>query len=48
MDGIENIKTLQGLGQSEARKELPKLRQLFFTKPAAAFVADSKLNSMMS
>lgn len=38
MDGVDNIKALCGLGRGEARKALPRLRQLFFTEPAEAFV----------
>lgn len=38
MDGVGNIKVLRGLGEGEARRELPRLRQLFFTEPASEFV----------
>ncbi|MEA5466360.1 CBASS cGAMP-activated phospholipase [Leptothoe sp. PORK10 BA2] len=44
MDGAENIAILKGLGQSEARKELPKLRQLFLTEPAPHFVPEWQLD----
>lgn len=43
MDGANNILILKGLGQSEARKELPKLRQLFLTEPAPTFVPEWQL-----
>jgi hypothetical protein len=38
MDGVEGIKVLRGLGQGEARRELPRLRQLFFSELASAFI----------
>lgn len=38
MDRVEGIRVLSGLGEGEARRELPRLRQLFFTKPASEFV----------
>lgn len=38
MDGVKDIKVLRGLGHGEARKELPRLRRLFFTEPAQEFV----------
>jgi hypothetical protein len=37
MDGIRDISCLKGLGVSEARKALPKLRQMFLTTPVAPF-----------
>ncbi|MFM7603416.1 MAG: hypothetical protein ACKO7R_19805 [Pseudanabaena sp.] len=30
LDGIKEINTLKGLGDSEARKALPKLKEIFF------------------
>ena len=38
MDGVGDIKLLHGLGQVEARRELPRLRRLFFTELASEFV----------
>ncbi len=43
MDGTENIKILKGLGQNEARKSLPKLRQMFLDEPAPEFVPEWQL-----
>lgn len=37
MDGIRAISCLKGLGVSEARKALPKLRQMFLTTPVEPF-----------
>ncbi len=37
LDSVSEIKTLVGLGESEARKALPDLRRLFFTEPAETF-----------
>ena len=37
LDGIEEISSLKGLGDSEARKALPKLREIFLTNPAEPF-----------
>ncbi len=39
LDSIGEITSLRGLGDSEARKTLPKLRELFLTAPAEAFTA---------
>ena len=38
MDGIEAIHSLRGLGMSEARKSLPKLREVFLNKPVSGFI----------
>ena len=38
LDTVKEIKSLRGLGDSEARKELPHLRPLFFTEPTAEFI----------
>ena len=38
MDGLGGVKALCGLGRGEARRELAKLRQLFFNEPADIFV----------
>lgn len=37
LDGIDGIPALRGLGASQARIELPKLRPIFFTDPAETF-----------
>jgi hypothetical protein len=37
LDSIEEVASLRGLGSSEARKALPKLRGVFFADPAATF-----------
>ncbi len=39
LDGTEEICSLKGLGNSEARHALPKLREVFFTNPAEPFNA---------
>ncbi len=39
IDSIGEIRSLRGLGDSEARKTLPKLREVFLTTPAESFVA---------
>ncbi len=38
LDGVGEINSLKGLGYSEARKALPNLKPVFFTKPAEKFV----------
>jgi uncharacterized protein len=38
LDGTKEIPSLKGLGDSEARKALPQLRQMFFCEPAEDFV----------
>ncbi|WP_440709875.1 CBASS cGAMP-activated phospholipase [Herbiconiux sp. YIM B11900] len=38
LDGIEGVPALRALGASVARTELPKLRSIFFTEKAEAFV----------
>ena len=37
LDGMEEISSLKGLGDSEARKALPKLREIFLTNPVEPF-----------
>jgi hypothetical protein len=37
LDSIDEVASLKGLGSSEARKALPKLREAFFADPAATF-----------
>src|SRR3989442_4243140 len=37
LDTVREIESLRGLGDSEARKELPRLRPLFFTTPTEPF-----------
>ncbi len=37
LDGIREISCLKGLGMSEARKALPKLRKMFLTNPVSPF-----------
>lgn len=38
LDNVREIRSLKGLGDSEARKALPSLRPLFFAHPADEFV----------
>ena len=38
LDNVREIRSLKGLGDSEARKALPLLRPMFFTHPAEDFV----------
>ncbi len=38
LDGLGEIASLKGLGFSEARKALPTLKPVFFTRPAETFV----------
>lgn len=38
LDNVREIRSLEGLGDSEARKALPFLRPMFFTHPADEFV----------
>ncbi len=38
LDSIREIESLRGLGDSEARKALPRLRERFFGEPAEEFV----------
>lgn len=40
MDGVAEASSLRGLGESEARKELPRLRRLFMTEPVSQFVPE--------
>ena len=42
MDGVRDTRALCGLGQGEARKELTRLRSLFFTEATDAFIPDWK------
>jgi hypothetical protein len=37
LDSIEEVASLKWLGSSEARKALPRLREVFFADPAAPF-----------
>ena len=37
LDGTKEISSLKGLGDSEARKALPKLREIFLTNPVEPF-----------
>ena len=46
LDGVEGIRALKGLGQTEAREALPKLRKRFFTHPAEPFVPYHKLDEL--
>lgn len=39
LDGIKGIKSLRGLGASQARTEYPKVREMFLTGKAEKFVA---------
>ncbi|MES2094506.1 MAG: CBASS cGAMP-activated phospholipase [Actinomycetota bacterium] len=39
LDGVAGIKSLRGLGASEARKEYPKVSAMFFASKAEKFVA---------
>ena len=39
LDGTKEINSLKGLGDSEARNAMPKLREVFFTNPAEPFNA---------
>jgi patatin-like phospholipase/acyl hydrolase len=43
LDGIEDILSLKGLGNSEARKALPELRRVFFDNPVELFEPYHKL-----
>lgn len=43
LDGINEIKSLEGLGNSEARDKLPQLRDIFFNMPAEHFEPYYKL-----
>ena len=38
LDGIEGIQSLRGLGSSQARIEFPKVKDMFLTGKAEAFV----------
>ena len=38
LDGLAEIDSLRGLGESEARKALPQLRSVFFREQAEAFI----------
>ena len=38
LDGVNGIKSLRGLGSSQARIEFPKVKEMFFTGKAAEFV----------
>jgi hypothetical protein len=38
LDNVREIRSLRGLGDSEARKALPFLRPMFFAHPADEFV----------
>lgn len=43
LDGVKAIPTLKGYGYAEARKALPKVKPLFFAKPAEPFTPFHKL-----
>jgi patatin-like phospholipase/acyl hydrolase len=43
LDNVREIPSLRGLGDSEARKALPTLRNRFFTETADAFIPDHAL-----
>lgn len=43
LDNVSEIRSLKGLGDSEARKALPSLRPMFFTQSADAFVPYNRL-----
>jgi uncharacterized protein len=38
MDDTRMIASLQSLGKTKAREELPRLQQLFFSEPAEPFI----------
>lgn len=38
LDGVGALRSLEGLGVSEARRELPRLRERFFSSYAEPFV----------
>jgi hypothetical protein len=43
LDNVREIRSLKGLGDSEARKALPLLRPVFFTRPADDFVPNNRI-----
>lgn len=43
LDDYKEIPSLKGLGDSEARKALPELRNIFFVKPVELFIPCNKL-----
>ncbi|HEX8459218.1 MAG TPA: CBASS cGAMP-activated phospholipase [Pyrinomonadaceae bacterium] len=45
LDMVKEINSLQGLGDSEARKALPQLRPVFFADPAEAFQPCRTINT---
>ncbi len=45
IDVIEEIRSLKGLGETEARKALPSLIPIFFTSPSEDFIPCNKLET---
>ena len=43
LDGIDEIESLEGLGNSEARENIPKLREIFFDMHVEPFIPCYKL-----
>ncbi len=43
LDGVDEVPALEGLGNAEARSNLPKIREMFLTEPAEIFVPCHKL-----
>jgi len=45
LDRVKEIKSLEGLGETTARNELPNLRETFFSNKVEPFTPEYQLNN---